>query len=140
MQGGVSFDEQLPYFVYGTLRPTFGNSYVWRWNDATAVDDGQVVARGFEMWGGGIPYAVPTDDPDSEIVGCLIIPPDNQDDAKHLRLAMDALEGHPNHYERRLIEYHRRGESQPAGLAWIYAFYNRSGRRVESGDYADALR
>lgn len=131
---GLQYDEQLPYFVYGTLRPGMGNSRCWGNWEATAQADGEVVVDGFAMYASGIPYAVPEDG--STIIGCLIIPPDDAECATGLRHSMDTLEGHPHSYERRLVQYRRKDEAQPAGHAWLYVWDRiPHGRRVESGDY-----
>ena len=94
--------ERLPVFVYGTLRPGEHNADLWS-HYATAVADG--VARAFGVrvvhHNGSIPFAVATDDPTDFTVGALINVPDAA--WRFVIHTFDALEGHPDLYERTRI-------------------------------------
>lgn len=91
--------ELLPTFVYGTLRPGYGNSAHWQ-GQADARFDGKCKVTGFRLVSNGyFPYAIPGL-PDDESFGCLIDP-----FAGHygiVQQSMDQLEGVPVHYERHI--------------------------------------
>ncbi len=90
-------DLHLPYFVYGTLRPGWGNSVLWQ-GMAEGLHDGQAVVYGYGLAVNGLPYAVAW--PGERIVGALIVPNEDECDRIALRRQLDALEGYPRHYDR----------------------------------------
>jgi gamma-glutamylcyclotransferase (GGCT)/AIG2-like uncharacterized protein YtfP len=102
-----------PIFVYGTLRPGYGNDWLWR-GRAHAAFDGQARVLGHALvTQGWFPYMVPATA--AETVGALIVPdPDQYDYVLH---RMDRLEGVPVHYRRILISV-----AVPHGIvtAWTY--------------------
>lgn len=103
----------MPVFVYGTLRPGWGNARLWA-GRGDAHHDGAATVRGFRLVSGGpFPFAVP--DADSVATGALIYPSvaeyaDVLDD-------LDRLEGYPRFYDRMMVVV-----DTPAGhvKAWIY--------------------
>lgn len=127
-----------PYFVYGTLRPRCGNSRFWRDCRATARHDGDARAPGYRLVARGIPYAVRGDQWD-KVLGALIYPADDYDDQIALRWSLDALEAHPDHYQRVATVVYARGLGR---VAWIYTpiGWSPNGKHVPSGDYYDYLR
>lgn len=88
--------ERLPFFVYGTLRPGFGNDYLWKGRATVLGGDGEARLHGFRLVGTGIPYALPA--PGETTVGTLVVPDPIAYSAVAARL--DALEGYPVHYDR----------------------------------------
>ena len=128
-----------PYFVYGTLRPAWGNSRLWLYNDATAAYDGDAYVPGYQMIDHGIPYAVATGNPDHRVVGCLIVPGDDFDDRATLRHDLDQLEGWPDHYDRVQVEVIT--PDFPVA-AWIYTptTWKVDGPVEPSGDFANCGR
>ena len=105
--------ERLPFFVYGTLRPGFGNDRLWQ-GRAAAYFDGEATAPGWGLVDRGIPYAVPA--VGMAAVGCLVMPFD--DEYPSVARSLDGLEGYPVHYDRVAIDAH-----MPSGSpirAWIY--------------------
>lgn len=132
-----------PYFVYGTLRPGYGNAKLWQSAGAQAAFDGRVRVRGFQMRASGIPFAIRTDDERSEIVGALIYPPYNEGMQRWLRYDLDSLEGHPHLYERQATRVYFPDAFDGCHItAWIYAMRERWGDSpiVPSGDYHDVRR
>lgn len=103
----------LPVFVYGTLRPGWGNAARWR-GRGEAHYDGEAILYGYRLTtDGGFPYAKQATD--DQIVGALIVPdPPCYDDCL---MAMDALEGHPGWYLRTQAVAHT-----PTGYVrcWVY--------------------
>ena len=126
--------ERLPVFVYGTLRPGWGNARLWA-GCAEAHHDGTATVLGYHLTtNGGFPYLVWDDA--STTVGTLIEPADEDYDEVLARL--DALEGYRpwgrhNHYERVHVVVHT-----PDGpwLAWTYVPSHCGG----SAERARALR
>jgi gamma-glutamylcyclotransferase (GGCT)/AIG2-like uncharacterized protein YtfP len=104
-----------PIFVYGTLRPGWGNARLWQ-GRAEPVLDGAVTVTGYRLTSnGGFPYAIPH--PGAVTVGCLIVP----DDAEYDRVLeqMDWLEGYPHHYDR-VIVHAALPEGRGFVEAWLY--------------------
>jgi gamma-glutamylcyclotransferase (GGCT)/AIG2-like uncharacterized protein YtfP len=128
-----------PYFVYGTLRPAWGNSKIWQRHNATCLFDGEVQVSGFEMVDNGIPYARRTDDHDDFMLGALIVPNEDDTARRLLRSDLDSLEGWPGHYDRIAIV-----ALTPHGpqVAWIYSpsTWDPTGRVEMTGDYANCER
>lgn len=132
-------DLHLPYFVYGTLRPDWGNSRVWRYRDGVPSHDGEAYVCGYQMVDHGIPYAVASARWSDRVVGCLITPPDDYSQRWSLRQALDGLEGHPHHYERVRCQ-----ANVPGGTvrAWIYTptEWRPEGPIEPTGDYTNCGR
>lgn len=106
----MSAIEQLPFAVYGTLRPGCGNDH--RWLDRAEASAPKRL-EGFELIGAGagFPYAVPVRGSTSTIVVNVVTPePEHYDD---VRRSLDQLEGYPRHYDRIRVEV----EYEPC---WIY--------------------
>lgn len=128
--------ERLPFFVYGTLRPGFGNDRLWQghaepeWNGACQVP-------GFRLVGQGIPYAIPAEG--QRIIGCLVVPhPDRYLD---VIADLDALEGYPSHYDRVAVWAETPNDRV---RAWIYtpsrpAEYEHR-EQVPDNDFSKAAR
>jgi len=107
---------ELPFFVYGTLRPNCGNDRRWH-GLAMPYGDGAVYVRGFRLVGRGFPYAIPAD-ADTWTTGCLIVPtPGNYDE---VRRGLDQLEGLPHHYSRHITAVYEGPNDQLPMAAWIY--------------------
>jgi gamma-glutamylcyclotransferase (GGCT)/AIG2-like uncharacterized protein YtfP len=105
-----------PYFVYGTLRPGFGNDRIWINAGGRVELDGIASVRGFRMTAGGIPFAIPSDDRADTIVGAIVHPPRlDLDLCYELRQRLDGLEGYPHLYDRKVVEVGPTGAE-----AWIY--------------------
>lgn len=123
-----------PYFVYGTLRPGEGNDKLWLMAGATCHHDGEAYALGYQMYASGIPYAVPTGDGHDKVWGAIIKPSPTVSEQLELRMVLDALEGHPEHYTR--VEAYVSTPEGPMN-AWIYSMSNYAphGDRVPSGDF-----
>ena len=123
-----------PYFVYGTLRPGWGNARLWKHREATARYDGETCVHGYELYAGEIPFAVPGD---GMVVGALIYPHPTY--AEGLRGNLDALEGHPRMYRR--TECVALTPDGPVD-AWIYVFQlDVTGcDLIPSGDFNDHLQ
>ena len=105
--------DYTPVFVYGTLRPGWGNSRLWEGRGA-AMHDGAATVTGFALVSGGaFPFAIPA--ADSVAVGALIYP--DVDVYDEVLEALDRLEGYPRFYDRIMVVV-----DTPAGRvkAWIY--------------------
>jgi len=90
----------LPYAVYGTLRPGCGNDVLWE-------GIGNLGATGFvsnfKMVTGksrSFPYALPA--PHGSIVTELVYPVEGFE--RVLRDRFDTLEGYPNFYDRKIVK------------------------------------
>lgn len=85
----LDYTEQLPIFVYGTLRPGCGNDRLWR-GRATVVNTEPAVCPGLRLvTGGAFPYALPH--ADSETIGDVITA--NPGEWAELIADLDMLEG-----------------------------------------------
>lgn len=105
--------------VYGSLREGMGNHRVL--GGSTMV--GKATVGGFDMFSlGGYPYCVP--DKTGEIVVEVY------QVSEEVGQSLDALEGYPSFYDRKLI-------STPFGEAWIYFIdqYRDGTPYVEGGDW-----
>lgn len=88
----IDYNEPLPFFVYGTLRPGCHNDHCWE-GLADAEHDGAATIDGYALIGRGIPFACPTEG--AVTVGALIVPHEGSWRAACDR--MDRLEGfHPS--------------------------------------------
>lgn len=147
-------DLDIPYFVYGTLRPGGGNTWAWERFEARAVHDGEVMCGRYALVGRGIPFAVDRGlarmvysssevyGPDAA-VGALIYPDDDLLNKQMLRHSMDQLEGHPTGYTRTLTRVYDEEDGQWV-MAWIYAWNHTNWvenpdqfHLIESGDYME---
>jgi gamma-glutamylcyclotransferase (GGCT)/AIG2-like uncharacterized protein YtfP len=101
-----------PFFVYGTLRPGYGNDRLWH-GRAHDRHDGECYVTGFRLVGRGFPYAIPAEG--AEAVGALIVP--DADHYEDVTRDLDRLEGVPTHYYRDLVVI-----TTPEGyrVAWMY--------------------
>lgn len=101
----------LPVAVYGTLRPGWGNSRLWR-GKGTELAVGHV--NGYKLVGRGFPYAVPTKGATSVV---SIIRPEPEHYYEVLA-DMDALEGVDfGHYKRVDVEVQVRTGHV---ICWMY--------------------
>ena len=130
--------DRLPFFVYGTLRPGYGNAGRWE-GRADARHDGTVLAYGLKLVAvhHGFPHGIRTDDADDVTVGALIFPHADQHAA--IMKSLDVLEGHPRHYLRQRIGVEVPG--QELRVAWTYAvpapdYYEAHGEPVPNNDWA----
>lgn len=82
-------------FVYGTLKKGYWNNPVL--GDSELI--GQIAISGFKLYESGIPYMIPSSDPEDAVYGELY----RVTDDRVLR-GLDRLEGHPTFYERTEIE------------------------------------
>lgn len=119
-QGQDPTQEQLPVFVYGTLRP--GQRLHRLLADATTNAE-RAVLPGHQLYGVGMafPYVTPATAPGRQVVGDLL---DLDPDAYPQVLArLDQVEGyHPDHegqshYLRRQVAVQVAGQSRSA---WVY--------------------
>ena len=95
-------DERLdlPYAVYGTLRPGCGNDRLWEgmaYLGATGVVEGYKMVTGMSM---GFPFALPA--PHSSVVVEIIVPAEGFE--RVLRDRLDTLEGYPHFYDRKVVK------------------------------------
>lgn len=105
--------DRLPVFVYGTLRPDFGNARILegsafaKYDGKSRIDNHRLVSNG------GFPYCIPAEG--STTYGCLIVP--FADEYDRVLRHMDALEGVPLHYTRETVAV-----TCPDGvvMAWVY--------------------
>jgi gamma-glutamylcyclotransferase (GGCT)/AIG2-like uncharacterized protein YtfP len=117
--------QELPFFVYGTLRPRYGNDRMWHGN-AWVTDDGRATLADHRLVVGSspFPFCVPTFEPSDIVYGSLIHPMGEGARYRSLRERFDMLEGHPGWYHRtkRTIGVIRDGE--PAEIeAWVYVMH-----------------
>lgn len=130
----------IPYFVYGTLRPQRGNASIWRELGGTDAYDGEALVHGWRMKCTGIPYAIRSYDDEDVVVGSLVYPPDDDGAKAMLRGFLDSLEGHPNAYVRRRVMVWVPTIRKQI-VAWIYdASDIGRGNLVPSGDYYEYRR
>jgi gamma-glutamylcyclotransferase (GGCT)/AIG2-like uncharacterized protein YtfP len=124
-----------PYFVYGTLRPGYGNSRIWESHGATV--GATAWAHGYMLIvRGRLPYAVPGLYVD-RVKGVLIEPPPDEAGQRALRRDLDMLEGHPAHYMRKELTTCAVNYEIVAPPPWIYTpTWNIDGEIVHGGDYA----
>lgn len=122
--------EQTPYvFVYGTLRKGYWNHRLLEHIDTF---DAALTVEEYKMYASGIPYVI--DERDTRIVGELY-----KVDEETL-MYLDGLEGHPNAYERKVIEVETLGGD--IVNAWLY-FYPKLGKyrtyleHIKSGNFTD---
>ena len=111
----------LPFFVYGTLRPGQGN---YRLLAGQTVAEFPATLPGHALYGPGLPY-VTAGEEDSTVVGALIfVAPERY---AEVLARLDCLEGYrpgrPHcHYERvvRTVRYLDADGAEATTLAWVY--------------------
>lgn len=115
----------LPFFVYGTLRPGYGNSRIWG-DVAHAEHDGAATVQGFRLvTSGAFPFAVR--DLNSTSVGALVYPAPEY--YEWVLRSFDQLEGVPHLYQRSIVIV----ETPVADVtAWMYTYDRKfdDGRRL----------
>lgn len=117
----MSTPDQLPFFVYGTLRPGQGNYR--RFLEARTTQDVRALLDGHALFDLGIPYVVET--PDATVVGDLVfVAPQHYED---VLADLDRLEGYRpgragSHYRRTAlsVRYAGAGGDETSALAWVY--------------------
>lgn len=103
----------LPFFVFGTLRPGYGNDRTWQGLAHDLHDDEVTLADHRLVSNGSFPYCIPAEG--QTTTGTLIVPfAEKYMQAQH---AMDMLEGFPRHYNRKSCAV-----TTPDGviMAWYY--------------------
>jgi gamma-glutamylcyclotransferase (GGCT)/AIG2-like uncharacterized protein YtfP len=139
-------DQQLPFFVYGTLRAGQGNHRVV----ADALED-VLEARlpGHQLFAFGLPYIAPAEDPGVTVTGdLLLVRPGDYDRA--LR-RLDRLEGYDPPRSQMYVRARCRaqfragpGEDWQERDAWVYlggmSFDYSPALAVASGDFAAVAR
>lgn len=103
----------LPIWVFGTLRPRYGNDRLWH-GAADSAYDGQAVLSDHRLVSNGaFPYCLPAEGESTR--GTLIIP--HIGEYREVLQNMDYLEGVPTHYARRSATIRT-----PDGLitSWMY--------------------
>lgn len=138
MGTGAQHDKELGFFVYGTLRPGYGNYR--RCLSGTPHTVAPAWLAGARMFGIGRPYPYVSTKgarPEDVVVGVLIeVAPEHYADALQ---RLDWLEGHPEHYTRTATVVTT--EAGPVE-AWAYLASPRSeaylseDEVVPSGDWA----
>lgn len=137
----------LPFFVYGTLRPGQGN---YRLLAGQAVGEFPATLAGHALYGPGLPY-VTAGEEDSVVVGDLVfVAPERYGE---VLARLDCLEGYrPGsrqcHYERkaRTVRYLDAGGAEATILAWVYLAGPaardrlRPAERIAGGDWLGAER
>ena len=111
----------LPFFVYGTLRPGQGN---YRILAGQTVGEFPATLAGHALYGPGLPY-VTAGEEDSAVVGDLIfVAPEHYGEVLD---RLDCLEGYRpggrhSHYEReaRAVRYVDADGPEATTLAWVY--------------------
>ncbi|MFE4637050.1 gamma-glutamylcyclotransferase family protein [Streptomyces sp. NPDC056773] len=133
--------EELPFFVYGTLRPGEVNHDLFL-RGRTAAEEPARLPDAALYEGPGYPYAV--DRPGSAIAGELITPAPGA--YAELLAALDLLEeyagpGHPANIYDRTAREALRPDGTPV-RAWVYLaapplarHLTRSGTRIPGGDW-----
>lgn len=123
--------EPLPVFVYGTLRPQFGNAIVWERYGATCLHDGHAHADGYGLGysHGAFPYMHEAEG--RSAVGALVMPLYETAADRRMLADLDALEGVPHHYQR--IDLIVQTPDGPV-RAWAYTVAPRADLRPVPGD------
>lgn len=100
-------NNQIPVFVYGTLRTGLGN-WSWALRGKTLSESPATLAGAYMRDNGGFPFVHMTDAaPEATVIGeVMVIDPDHYDDVMD---ALDSLEGYygpgrPNMYDRVLVD------------------------------------
>lgn len=141
----MSFEDlDVPYFVYGTLRPGESNANLWE--GLATCDEVAWRCPAYALVEDIIPYALPeTTIRHGLDVGCLsatgnlLVPLAGEE--RRLRMALDTLEGHPVGYTRTFATVRRTDghDEIVRKTAWIYAYNHldilRRATAITSGDY-----
>lgn len=118
----MSISDQLPFFIYGTLRPGQGNYP--RFLGGRTAQEVPAVLHGHDLFDVGLPYVVRST-PDAMVVGDLafVLPEDYSD----VLADLDRLEGYSRrrpggHYQREALAVHYQDAdgSEVTALAWVY--------------------
>jgi gamma-glutamylaminecyclotransferase len=121
--------EQTPYvFVYGTLMSGLSNNGLLR---RSAFISTATTEESYKLISRGIPFLI-------EEEGKTYVTGEIYEVTEHALKNLDALEGHPNWYERKIINVV--DELGDRVKAWVYfmpANRKESGELVESGNYRD---
>ena len=118
----MSNTDQLPFFVYGTLRPGQGNYR--RFLGGRTAQEVPAALDGHALFDLGIPYVVEST-ADVTVVGDLVfVAPQHYED---VLVDLDRLEGYSprrtgGHYQRQAlpVRYQGAGGSEIAVVAWVY--------------------
>lgn len=118
----MSNADQLPFFVYGTLRPGQGNYR--RFLGGRTAQEVSAVLGGHALFDLGIPYVVAST-ADPTVVGDLVfVAPQHYEDVLG---DLDRLEGYSprragGHYQRQAlpVRYQSAGGNETSALAWVY--------------------
>ena len=133
-------DLQKPFFVYGTLRPGFGNDWLWH-NVAHAVENCRISGYRLAL-DYGLPFAVRTANPDDSVIGSLIRQDTDDLDVRHdLLRSLDRLEGYPTMYDRSIATVYG-PDGSVSDTAWVYHAPHPDARNFRvfapnPGNYAD---
>ncbi len=118
----MSISDQLPFFVYGTLRPGQGNHR--RFLGGRTTQEVPAVLHGHELFDIGLPYVVGST-PDAMVVGDLaFVLAEHYSD---VLADLDRLEGYSRHrpgghYQRQALPVRYQGGDgdEATALAWVY--------------------
>jgi gamma-glutamylcyclotransferase (GGCT)/AIG2-like uncharacterized protein YtfP len=147
--GGIGGPAELPFFVYGTLRPRERNHRVFL-RGRLAGQEPAVLPGAVLYAGPGYPFAVETERAGADrVVGDLLTAAPGEYTA--LLAVLDELEGYAapgdphNLYERVFLDVRRAAGATVT--AWVYvappataAELRSSGRLVRGGDWSDRGR
>ena len=119
----MSNTDQLPFFVYGTLRPGQGNYR--RFLGGRTAQEVPALLDGHAVFDLGIPYVVECTAGATVVVGDLVfVAPQHYEDVLG---DLDRLEGYNarrpgGHYERQALPVRHQGAggSEASALAWVY--------------------
>jgi gamma-glutamylcyclotransferase (GGCT)/AIG2-like uncharacterized protein YtfP len=115
--------------VYGSLLSGFGNHTYFLEGDATKLSETKTASDEYVMVSlGGFPGVI---DCTSEAKGKILVEIYEVDSETLRRL--DGLEGHPNFYERKLLDF------EDGTTAWMYIYQGSRGGAIEkdsNGDYS----
>ena len=115
-------NETVLLFAYGTLMSGYGNNRLFEGQTLIGAGETQNL---YTMYASGIPY-VNEHEPTSVIKGELW-------EVSNSRLpSVDALEGHPRWYQRKLIPVIVEGKTYNA---WLYFNDDKGGKKIEDGDF-----
>ncbi len=138
--------RNLPYFVYGTLRPGHGNYRAYL-EGKTVGAAAKATLRGFQMYNlGGFPMAVHTGDEKDVIVGNLVqVRPK---EVAEVSAALDRLEGYPSFYDKMVVTAYEELEASDSStvsrMREVYVYvcpeenqgkYEKLYNKIPSGDW-----
>lgn len=109
--------------VYGTLKKGYGNHRLL----VTAQPIGVGTVEGFRLYSSGIPFLVEDKSSEYDVhVECYEV------NVQQLR-SLDLLEGHPDFYERKLVDV--RTDTGEMQTMWIYTYPEPRGVEISTGIY-----